>query len=78
MTADPIRTLTDDHFPTTSFAGQVPAALKPIDAANLAPLHADKPPPDVGPPVSNADAALVHRENAPSKAPPARPSAKSP
>jgi hypothetical protein len=79
MTADPIRMHIDDHSPTTSFAGRNPNAPKPIDAANLAPLHADNPPSNVDPPVPNAAAALVRRENAPSTAQPAaRPIAKSP
>ena len=79
MTTAPIRTRIDHHSPTTRFAGQIPAAPKSIDAANLAPLHADNPPFDVDPPVPNAAATLVQRQNAPSKAlPAARPIEKSP
>jgi len=79
MTPDPIRASIDNHSPTIRLAGQIPAAPKPIDAANLAPLYADNPPSDVNPTVPNAAAPLVHRENALSKAPPAaRPIAKSP
>lgn len=79
MTAAPIRAFFDYHSPTTSFAGQIPVAPKPIDAANLAPLDPDKPPSDVDPPIPNAAAVLVRRETTPSKTPPAaRPNAKSP
>ena len=79
MTADPIRMHIDDHPPTTRFAGQVPFVSEPIDAANLAPLHADNPPSNLDPPVPNAAAALVRCENAPSTAQTAaRPIAKSP
>jgi hypothetical protein len=78
MTADPIRMHIDDHSRTTSFAGRNPAAPKPIDVANRAPLHADNPPSNVNPPVPNA-ATLGRPENAPSTAQPAaRPIAKSP
>ena len=79
MTADPIRMHIDDLSPTTSFAGRNPAAPKPIDAANLAPLHADNPPSNLYQPVPNAADDPHRRENAPSTAQPAaRPTTKSP
>jgi hypothetical protein len=79
MTTAPTRPFIDNHSPTTRFAGQFPAAPKPVDAANLAALHSDNPPSDVDPPVPNAAAALLRRETAPTKAPhAARPIAKSP
>ena len=71
MTADLTHMHIDDHSPTTSFAGRNPAAPKPIDAANLAPLHAGNPSSNAYPPVPNAAAALVPRETAPSTAQPA-------
>jgi hypothetical protein len=65
MTATPIHALIDDRSPTKSCAGRSPVAPKPIAAANLASLRAAEPPSDVDPPVPNATAALVQRENTP-------------
>ena len=71
MTADPIRTHINHHSPATRFAGQVPAVPKPIAAATLAAPPAHNSPSDVNLPDPNAAAALIRRETAPSKAPPA-------
>jgi hypothetical protein len=71
MTVDPIRTPIDHHSPTARLAGQIPAAPKPINAADLVPLHADNPPSDVDQPDPNVTAALVRRQAAPSNAAPA-------
>ena len=56
----------------------IPAAPKPIDAANLVPLYADKPPSNVAPPVPTPAPFSSPRNCPPSTArPAARPIAKS-